>query len=710
MRPCNAVAPDSQPIPHTARRSRYGGLRPVVAIAGKVVLIASLALLLLPALPVESRGNRTIGKEIYEERCILCHGAQGLGWDWGRKAEKPPVPVPNLVEVVPKRSDEYLVRIIKHGGGAVGLTPFMPAFGFDMQDQQVWDVVAYLRTLRDVPAPKPHSSLRKSRSLAVRYFDTVGRETYGERCVLCHGPRGRGWDWNAKADHPPVPVPNLVEVVPGRSDDYLVRIIKLGGGAVGLTPFMPAFGFNMHEQQVWDLVAYLRALSSPRGGPAVSLRGRSGMQAYDGYHAAAVVPPSRAVRRAWLSPVSFSPRGHGQFARAAFIPRDRLGAISQVMVRRRLELLLAHQGTHGGQPQPHGRRVAPQASKGPGHRTGFFPHAVAVGDFNNDGYPDLAVPAAGERKLAVLLGNGKAGIISNHSYPVGMGPTWVAAADLDKDGALDLITTNSGGGTLTLYYGDGKGGMRGRKDIQGIQGPSSVVAVDLNQDGYPDLAVSQAANSRVAVLINDTKGMPRLRKTMEVNRGPHILDSADLNADGIPDLIVGSLGTHTLTVLLGSKENMPTERVVVNVGRFPHYRVYGDFNGDGHQDVAVVAAGKDAVEILMGDGTGRLEHSASIAAGVNPHGMVGGDFNGDGNLDLAISNRSSRDIHVLLGAGNGKFAANPPIPTGQDVITLASADFDRDGILDLAMISASSNSVIFFKGDGKGNFHSVESN
>ncbi len=113
------------------------------------VLRLVLALMLVPSLALaESGGNTTNGKEIYRERCVLCHGSKGHGWDWGQKVVRPPVPVPNLVEVVPKRSDDHLMTAIRDGGKAVGLTPFMPAFGFNMNKQELKDVVAYLRSLR----------------------------------------------------------------------------------------------------------------------------------------------------------------------------------------------------------------------------------------------------------------------------------------------------------------------------------------------------------------------------------------------------------------------------------------------------------------------------------------------------------------------------------------------------------------------------------
>lgn len=91
------------------------------------------------------------GEELYRERCVLCHGDHGQGWDWSKKVARPPVPVPDLAEVVPQRSEEYLLRVIREGGEAVGLTRFMPGFGFNMDEKDLRDVVAYLRSLRVHP-------------------------------------------------------------------------------------------------------------------------------------------------------------------------------------------------------------------------------------------------------------------------------------------------------------------------------------------------------------------------------------------------------------------------------------------------------------------------------------------------------------------------------------------------------------------------------
>jgi mono/diheme cytochrome c family protein len=99
------------------------------------------------AFTAQTKGNSKRGEDLYLEKCVLCHGSQGEGWDWSKRVEKPPIPVPDLAKVVPQRSDQYLFDIINGGGEAVGKTRLMPPFGFQLSDSDVWDIVAYMRTL-----------------------------------------------------------------------------------------------------------------------------------------------------------------------------------------------------------------------------------------------------------------------------------------------------------------------------------------------------------------------------------------------------------------------------------------------------------------------------------------------------------------------------------------------------------------------------------
>lgn len=111
-----------------------------------LLVLAAVALLAAPV-AAQPRGNPASGRELYAEKCVLCHGAQGHGWDWSAKVTRPPVPVPDLAQAAPQRSDPFLFQVIKEGGEAVGRTRFMPPFGFQLSDDEIWDLVAYVRAL-----------------------------------------------------------------------------------------------------------------------------------------------------------------------------------------------------------------------------------------------------------------------------------------------------------------------------------------------------------------------------------------------------------------------------------------------------------------------------------------------------------------------------------------------------------------------------------
>ena len=109
--------------------------------------VAALFLAGPAVLAGQSKGDSKHGEDLYIEKCVLCHGSRGQGWDWSKRVEKPPIPIPDLSTVVPQRSDQYLFDIIQGGGEAVGKTRLMPPFGFQLSDKEVWDIVAYMRAL-----------------------------------------------------------------------------------------------------------------------------------------------------------------------------------------------------------------------------------------------------------------------------------------------------------------------------------------------------------------------------------------------------------------------------------------------------------------------------------------------------------------------------------------------------------------------------------
>jgi len=97
-----------------------------------------------------------------------------------------------------------------------------------------------------------------------------GRKLYQGNCASCHGENGKGDGVAAQslpakpADHTNGAVMNLL------TDKWLVDIISKGGGAVGKSSFMPAWGGALDEKQIRDIVGYIRTIAVPPYKPAAA--------------------------------------------------------------------------------------------------------------------------------------------------------------------------------------------------------------------------------------------------------------------------------------------------------------------------------------------------------------------------------------------------------------------------------------------------------
>lgn len=99
----------------------------------------------------QSKGDVSAGKAKYESLCAGCHGKTGKG-DGPAAASLNPKPQDHTDgKVMNSLSDQYLTDIIKNGGAAVKKSPLMPAWGKTLKDQEVSDVIAYIRSLANPP-------------------------------------------------------------------------------------------------------------------------------------------------------------------------------------------------------------------------------------------------------------------------------------------------------------------------------------------------------------------------------------------------------------------------------------------------------------------------------------------------------------------------------------------------------------------------------
>ena len=88
-----------------------------------------------------------------------------------------------------------------------------------------------------------------------------GKATYDQLCAGCHGLTGKA-DGPAAASLNPKPR-DLSDKTYARSlkDEYVIDITKNGGPALNKSPLMPAMGKTLKDDQIKDLVAYLRSLA-----------------------------------------------------------------------------------------------------------------------------------------------------------------------------------------------------------------------------------------------------------------------------------------------------------------------------------------------------------------------------------------------------------------------------------------------------------------
>ena len=103
----------------------------------------------------------------------------------------------------------------------------------------------------------------------------VGHELYAEHCASCHGSGGGGHGDAGLSLYPPPALLIHLTRLPSRVDEYLIWSIADGGDLFGSD--MPAFKGTLDEQQIWQIVTYMRAgFPSTGGQEAESFLDRTG--------------------------------------------------------------------------------------------------------------------------------------------------------------------------------------------------------------------------------------------------------------------------------------------------------------------------------------------------------------------------------------------------------------------------------------------------
>jgi mono/diheme cytochrome c family protein len=180
--------------------STRGGRARLLGFSVTVFLIAVLGPLAWPTratAPAAAPADLDLqaGQALYATYCALCHGpsGQGDGPSAGGFATKPS----NLADgrLMNGLPDDFLVKVITHGGLAEGLSPGMPAFGVHLSDAQIRQVILYVRSLASPPfrgaAVVPTATPPRAPTQPIFFSHLIHAGKYQIDCQYCHADARR---------------------------------------------------------------------------------------------------------------------------------------------------------------------------------------------------------------------------------------------------------------------------------------------------------------------------------------------------------------------------------------------------------------------------------------------------------------------------------------------------------------------------------------
>jgi len=334
---------------------------------------------------------------------------------------------------------------------------------------------------------------------------------------------------------------------------------------------------------------------------------------------------------------------------------------------------------------------------------GNLSRGVAWGDFNSDGYADLAVANTINQPEFLYRNNGDGTFAQVVENAVTLAAGWtegVSWVDFDNDGDLDLFATNVRRGRNRLFRNDGDDGFVAA-DAGALteDETSSTMAcwADYDVDGDLDVFVVNRDGEDDAMYRNDGGGrFARVRGNPAVSNGGQgrTCGAADADRDGDFDIYVGN-GQRQRNYYYRNDGDWrfveSREGAFVTDTAYSYGISWVDYDYDDDLDLYVTNI-SESNHLYVNDGAGNfrpLQYGPLVTDGGVSKGQSWGDFDNDGDLDLFIANGTTApDMRNFLYRNDGPAGFvrvnEGPVATHADTSAgAAAADFDRDGDLDL---------------------------